>query len=177
MEKAFSSAVVRKSLSKCASNNFCFDDIACTFTNFLSFHKWHAREGICYWQFTIGLHFGRLKQSCDSRFQRAFTACVFVFKVLTLAWANQGNYFENANAYRKRTLKMTAATQLHVGLHRNSWTNISTIQPVYNDQTWDLKIVTVVDRWSLSRGHLSSKSPIWDLKMVVVSRYSKVVDI
>jgi len=34
-----------------------------------------------------------LKLSCDSRFQRAFTACVCVFKVITLVWANQGNYF------------------------------------------------------------------------------------
>jgi hypothetical protein len=56
-----------------------------------------------------------LKLSCDSRFQRAFTACCFVFKVITLAWANQGNYFENANACSKRTLKTTVATQLKFG--------------------------------------------------------------
>jgi len=39
-----------------------------------------------------------LKLSCDSRFQRAFTACCCVFKVIMLVWANQDNYFENANA-------------------------------------------------------------------------------
>ncbi len=43
-----------------------------------------------------------LKLSCDSRFQRPFTACVFVFEVITLVCANQGNFFENATACRKR---------------------------------------------------------------------------
>jgi len=32
----------------------------------------------------------------------------------------------------------------------------------------DPKIVTIIDRWSLLRGHLCSKRPIWYLKMVVV---------
>jgi len=36
------------------------------------------------------------KLSCDSRFQRAFTACSCVFKVIALVWANQRNFFENA---------------------------------------------------------------------------------
>jgi len=53
-----------------------------------------------------------IKLSCDSRFQRAFTPCSCVFKVITLVWANQGNYFENATACSKRTLKTTVATQL-----------------------------------------------------------------
>jgi len=44
--------------------------------------------------------------------QRAFTACSCVFKEITLVWANQGNYFENATACSKRTLKTTVATQL-----------------------------------------------------------------
>jgi len=48
-------------------------------------------------------------RSCDSRFKRA---CVCVFKVITLAWDNQGNYFQNANACNKFMLKMTVATQL-----------------------------------------------------------------
>jgi len=39
---------------------------------------------------------------------------------------------------------------------------------VYNDHPWDPKIVAVVDKWSLLRGHLCSKSPILDHKMVVV---------
>jgi len=50
----------------------------------------------------------------DSRFQHAFTECVCVFKVITLVWANHGNYFENAIACVKRTLKTTVATQLEV---------------------------------------------------------------
>jgi hypothetical protein len=53
-----------------------------------------------------------VKLRCDSRFQRAFTACSCVFKVINLVWANQGNYFENATACSKRTLKTTVATQL-----------------------------------------------------------------
>ncbi len=52
-----------------------------------------------------------LKLSCDSRFQRAFTACVFVLKVITLVGSNQRNYFENATACSKRTLKTTVATK------------------------------------------------------------------
>ncbi len=53
-----------------------------------------------------------LKLSCDSRFRRAFTAYVCVFKLITLVVSNQHNYFENANACIKRTLKTTVATQL-----------------------------------------------------------------
>jgi len=34
------------------------------------------------------------KLRCDSRFQHAFTACSCIFKVITLVWANQRNYFE-----------------------------------------------------------------------------------
>jgi len=43
-----------------------------------------------------------------------------------------------------------------------------TVKPVYNDHPRDPKIVAVVDRWSLFRGHLCSKSLKWDLKIVVV---------
>jgi hypothetical protein len=50
----------------------------------------------------IWIWFISLKQSCDSRFQRAFTACCCVFKIITLAWANQRNYSENVNACSKR---------------------------------------------------------------------------
>ncbi len=49
---------------------------------------------------------------CNSRFQRAFTACCCVLKVIVLVWANQGNYFENANACSKRALKTTVATDV-----------------------------------------------------------------
>jgi len=54
-----------------------------------------------------------LKISCDSRFQRAFTACVCVFKVITLVGLSQRNYFENATACSKGMLKTTVATQLY----------------------------------------------------------------
>ncbi len=42
------------------------------------------------------------------------------------------------------------------------------VKPVYNDHPLDPKIVTVVDRWSLSKGHFCNKSFKWGLKMVVV---------
>jgi len=41
------------------------------------------------------------KLSCDSRFQRAFTACSCVFKVITLVSANQRNFFENETILNK----------------------------------------------------------------------------
>ncbi len=49
---------------------------------------------------------------CDERFTQAFTACSCVFKVITLVSSNKGNYFQNATACSKRTLKTTVATQL-----------------------------------------------------------------
>jgi len=53
------------------------------------------------WMVVITKYSLFLKLSCDSRFQRAFTACICVFKVFTQVWANQGNFFENANACSK----------------------------------------------------------------------------
>jgi hypothetical protein len=53
-----------------------------------------------------------VKLRCDSRFQRAFTACSCVFKVITLIGSNQGNYFENATACSKRMRITLVATQL-----------------------------------------------------------------
>jgi len=53
-----------------------------------------------------------LKLRCDERFTHAFTACGIVFKEITLVGSNQGNYFENATACSKYTLKTTVATQL-----------------------------------------------------------------
>jgi len=53
-----------------------------------------------------------LKLRCDSRFQRAFTACSCVFKVITLIWVNQRNFFENTTACSKRMRKTLVATQL-----------------------------------------------------------------
>ncbi len=57
-------------------------------------------------------HDNQVKLSYDSHFQHAFTACVCVFKVITLVGSNQSNYFENANTCSKCTLKTTVATQL-----------------------------------------------------------------
>jgi len=51
-----------------------------------------------------------LKLRCDERFTHAFTAWGCVFKEITLVGSNQGNYFENATACSKRTLKKTVAT-------------------------------------------------------------------
>jgi len=45
----------------------------------------------------------------------------------------------------------------------------STIKPGSNDNPWDHKVLAVVDRWSLFRGHLYCKSPNWDYKMVAVT--------
>jgi len=54
-----------------------------------------------------------LKLRCDERFTHALTACGSVFKLITLAGSNQGNYFENATACSKRMSKTTVATQLY----------------------------------------------------------------
>jgi len=48
--------------------------------------------------------FRSVKLRCDSRFQRKFTACSCVFKVITSVGSNQRG--------SKRTLKMRVATQL-----------------------------------------------------------------
>jgi len=53
-----------------------------------------------------------VKLCCDDRFTHAFTACSCVFKVITLVGSNRGNYFENATACSKRTLKTTVIIQL-----------------------------------------------------------------
>ncbi len=38
-----------------------------------------------------------------------------IIKVITLVGSNQCNYFKNATAYSKRTLKLRVATQLYCG--------------------------------------------------------------
>ncbi len=43
-----------------------------------------------------------------------------------------------------------------------------TVKPVYNEHPRDPKIVVVVARWSLLRGHLFIKSDKWDHNMVFV---------
>ncbi len=53
-----------------------------------------------------------LKLRCDECFTHAFTACSCVFKEITLVGSKQDNYFENATACSKRTLKTTVTTQL-----------------------------------------------------------------
>ncbi len=53
----------------------------------------------------------KVKLSCDSRFQRAFTAIVCVFDVITLVGSNQRNYFENMCCNQlKITMKLCLAS-------------------------------------------------------------------
>jgi hypothetical protein len=75
-----------------------------------------------------------LKLSCDSRFQRAFTACSCVLKVITLVWANQRNHFENATACSKRMRKTLVATQLKILKIDQGW-------PEFFDRGPNLKII------------------------------------
>jgi len=92
----------------------------------LKFVRLYRKAQSCFWKRSILtyltkysvllklLYLCSIKLSCDSRFQRAFTACVCVFKEITLVGSNQRNYFENANACSKRTLKTTVTIQLKV---------------------------------------------------------------
>jgi len=54
-----------------------------------------------------------LKLRCDRRFTHAFTACSCVFKVITLVWSNQRNFFENATTCSKRMRTTLVATQFN----------------------------------------------------------------
>jgi hypothetical protein len=45
-------------------------------------------------------------------FQRAFTACDCIFKVITLVVSSQSNYFKNATTCSKSTPRTRVATQL-----------------------------------------------------------------
>jgi len=58
--------------------------------------------------------FRRLKLSCDSRFQRAFTACSCVFKVIALVWANQRNFFENATTLLSSLIQLYYKLEIEV---------------------------------------------------------------
>jgi hypothetical protein len=69
-----------------------------------------------------------VKLRCDKRFQREFIACSCVIKEVTLVWANQREYFENATACRKRTLKTTVATQLK---QSSSYGSVSSFSSFY----------------------------------------------
>ena len=46
-------------------------------------------------------------------------------------------------------------------------TTFRIVKPVYNDHPWDPKVVAVVDRWLLFRGHLSDKKLKRDPTMMV----------
>jgi len=54
----------------------------------------------------------KFKLRCDERFKHAFTACSCVFKVITMVWVNQRNFFEIATASSKSMRKTLVATQL-----------------------------------------------------------------
>jgi len=79
----------------------------------------------------------QLKLSCDSRFQRAFTACSCVFKLITLVWANQRNFFENATTCSKRMRKTLVATQ---GYIQDIWRQCVPFLIAYLD--WLVKVKT-----------------------------------
>ncbi len=46
-----------------------------------------------------------------------FKSLMNMYKVITLVWVSQRNYFENATTCKKRTLKMRVATQLESLIH------------------------------------------------------------
>jgi len=75
-----------------------------------------------------------LKLSCDSRFQRAFTACSCVFKVITLVWSKQRNFFENVATCSKRMRKTLVATQLNLQKYWEAKQNTLT-----KNYDWQLK--------------------------------------
>jgi len=64
---------------------------------------------------------------CKAELRKAFYACVF--KEITLVGLNQCNYFENATACSKRTLKTAVAIQLKRNMRRqhcNVWRHVLT---------------------------------------------------
>jgi len=78
----------------------------------------------CWWNW----HLKRVKLSCESCFQRGFTACSCVFKVITLALANQRNFFDNATACGKRS-SQRSYTHPCPALHQLPIANIPTSDP------------------------------------------------
>ncbi len=69
------------------------------FQNWMIWYPWSCAWQIKEWLTTLQrvlenllLFCSQRKLSCDSRFQRVFTACCCIFKAITLPWANQGNY-------------------------------------------------------------------------------------
>ena len=86
-------------------------------------------------------------------------------------WLSEVDIFDH-----KRNDYQTLFLSRH--LSNIAW-NINTVKPVYNDHPRDSKIVAVVYRGSLFRGHLCQygyKNLKWDQKMVgVVDRLSLFV--
>ncbi len=68
-------------------------------------------------------------------------------------------------------MPLNSSRNTHLALFYLPFDNSFKIQ----SNPWDLKIVVVVDRWSLFRGHFYSNSSNWDLKMLVVSSGLTVV--
>ncbi len=44
------------------------------------------------------------------------------------------------------------------GRYNRVWLYLQTVKPVYKDHHWNPKLVAIVDRWSLFRGHLCKKA-------------------
>jgi hypothetical protein len=78
------------------------------------------------------------KLRCETCFQPAFTACSCVFNVFTLVWANQGNFFDNATACSKCTLKMGVAMQLNTLESRLRMHNIRPTGLIWHVEAFNL---------------------------------------
>ncbi len=114
------------------------------------------------------------------------TECVCVFKVITLVWANQGNYFENANACSKCTMKTTVATQLKVTFtfYVLRYVTLRYVTFVKKHVLFDPKVQCYVQFWQLARSknvtasfflsfstpHIIIKPVEWEVLMPVRAR-------
>ncbi len=97
----------------------------------------------------------KLKLSCNSCFQNAFTECCCVFKVSWLAWANQGNYLENANAYavnalRKRLLQLSLKVRKNRKQTNKMYIKYTIIK--YTEQQCDGNILPILHQIKIKQG-------------------------
>jgi len=109
--------------------------------------------------------FSRVKLRCDSRFQRAFTACSCVFKVITLIGSNQGNYFENATTCSRRMRKTLVAMQLKYGNSGRTWSSFVnslsiTVEDFACGRSCLLQTIKIgiLDRWTSGSVRIRNKN-------------------
>jgi len=109
-----------------------------------------------------------LKLRCDTSFQHAFTTFSFVFKVITLVWANQCNFFENATTCSKHMRETLVATQLYLSKNKSLYVRVKQVyylfQKVYDwiDFYCLLFITRLSDIWALLFGFRPDKAFIND---------------